>query len=59
MEIFKEDFEATGKCNMEMEKDFMELQISWAMQKESMHGSIKQKVYHFKNGYHLKCNGDG
>ncbi len=36
MKVFKEDFEATGKCNMEMGKEnFMELQISWAMQKKS------------------------
>jgi len=36
MKVLKEDFEATGKCNMELGKEnFMELKFSWALQKKS------------------------
>jgi len=32
----KEDYEATGKCNMEMGKEnYMQLHFSWATQKKS------------------------
>ena len=32
----KDDFRGTGKCNVEMGKEnFMELQVSWAVQKNS------------------------
>jgi len=36
IKALKEDFEAPGKCNMEMGKEnYMELQISWAVKKKS------------------------
>jgi len=32
----KEDFESTGKCNLEMGKEnYIQIQFSWAMQKQS------------------------
>jgi len=36
MKVLKEDFESTGKCNIEMGKEnYIQLQFSWAMQKKS------------------------
>jgi len=36
VKALKEDFEVTGKCNMEMGKEnYMQVQISWAVQKKS------------------------
>jgi len=36
LKLLKEDFEATGKCNMEMGKEnYLEIQFAWASQKKS------------------------
>jgi len=36
MKAMKEDFESTGKCNLEMGKEnYIQIQFSWAMQKQS------------------------
>ena len=48
----RDDFRATGKCNVEMGKEnFMELQVSWAIQKNSPYMDTLNK--RFKN---LKSN---
>ena len=36
MKVLKDDFKATGKCNMEMGKEnYLQLHFSWATQKKS------------------------
>ena len=43
----KKDFEATGKCNIEMGKEnYLQLPIYWAMQKKSPYlDPIKKRLY--------------
>lgn len=50
MKVLKEDYEATGKCNMEMGKEnYIELQFSWAMQKKSPYRDPLNKRSVIKN----------
>jgi len=49
MKVLKEDFKATGKCNMEMGKEnYFLLHFSWATQKKSPYLEPLNKRFHLK-----------
>jgi len=53
--VLKEDFEATGKCNMELAKEtyYMQLQLSWASQKKSPYlNSVNKRYLIISKYYH-------
>jgi len=50
MKVLKEDFKATGKCNMEMGKEnYLLLHFSWATQKKSPYLDPLNKRFDLKN----------
>lgn len=50
LKSLKDDFDATGKCNMEFGKEnYLELQLAWATQKNSpLLDPLNKRFYFFK-----------